>query len=59
MEVKDLPAPVYALDTNPNPDKKQVAFGLANGNIHIFNYDVETKNEEFEPYNGDVARIAK
>lgn len=60
MEVKGLPAPITNVATNPNPDSKpkQIAFGLANGNIHILPYEVEP-NSEFEPYTGDIARVAK
>ncbi len=35
-----------------------MAFGMSNGNIIILNYDVDS-NEEFQPYNGELAKIAK
>jgi hypothetical protein len=48
LEIKDLPAPVYAIDTSPA--MKQFVFGLANGQMYACNYDFDAKNTEFEPY---------
>lgn len=39
MEIKDLPAPVYTIATNPT--SKQMAFGLGNGNLYLCNYDLD------------------
>ena len=51
MEIKDLPSPVYTMDTNPAI--KQFAFGLGNGNLWLVNYDIDTKTQEFTPYIGE------
>ena len=58
MEVKNLPCAITNVATNPNPDTKQIAFGLANGMVYVLPYEVEP-NAEFEPYTGDIARVAK
>lgn len=50
-EIKDLPAPVLTIDKSPT--EKQFAFGLANGQVHVLNYEIDTNNAEFEPYTGD------
>jgi len=58
MEVKNLPCAITNVATNPNPDTKQIAFGLSNGMVYVLSYDVDA-NAEFEPYTGDIARVAK
>lgn len=56
MEIKDLPSPVYTLDTNPVI--KQFAFGLGNGNLYMCNYDIDTTTQEFTPYIGDFENFS-
>lgn len=56
LEIKDLPSPVYSLDTNPAA--KQFAFGLGNGNLFICNYDIDMKTSEFSPYLGEFEKLA-
>lgn len=58
MEIKELPDAVYTIDVNPNPDIKQFAFGLGNGQIMAINYDFDQNNTEFQPYQGDFSRVA-
>ena len=58
MEIKALASPIKTISTNPNPDNKQIALGQANGMVHVFQYGVE-QNQEFEPYLGEITRVAK
>ena len=58
MEIKALASPVKTISTNPNPDCKQIAIGQANGMVNIITYAVEP-NSEYEPYNGEITRVAK
>ena len=57
LEIRDLPAPVYAIDTSPA--QKQFSFGLANGQMYACNYDFDAKNPEFEPYQYQFAKAAQ
>jgi hypothetical protein len=48
MEMKDLPCPVFSIDSAHS--KKQFAVGLANGASYICSYDVNANSQEYEPY---------
>lgn len=58
LEIKNMACPVTNVETNPNPGTKQMAFGMSNGNVIIMNYEIDN-TEEFQPYNGELAKIAK
>mmetsp|Transcript_14436 Transcript_14436/g.24630 ORF Transcript_14436/g.24630 Transcript_14436/m.24630 type:complete len:196 (+) Transcript_14436:729-1316(+) len=59
MEICNLPSPVYCIDTNPDPNLKQFAFGLRNGLVYICNYDYNANSEDHEPYLGNISMVAK
>lgn len=47
------------MDTNPDSEKSQFTFGLENGQIHCINYEVDSKNTEFQPYQGNFEGAAQ
>ena len=63
MEIKDLPAPVYSITVNPNPNLSQFVFGLGNGQIYSCSYEVDkgrqTDADGYQAYAGDFSRVAK
>ena len=57
MELKDLPCPVFSLDSANH--LKQLAVGLSDGSTYTYNYEVNTSSPEFEPYQGEFLRVAQ
>ena len=57
MELKDLPASVVSMDTNPQLD--QFFFGLENGCLYMVQYENDNESPDFEAYKGEFEKVAE